>query len=345
LTKEIGFEMTAYKNHNMKFNYWLLLTALAVATCTPKQNYPVTGSIETLDAGLNEVLAADARIEIVGEGFEWSEGPLWLASEGKLIFSDVPENLIYEWSESGGVKRYLAPSGFTGDSQAGESGSNGLAVNEAGELVLCQHGDRQVAVMKAPLADPEPLFETIASEFGGRKFNSPNDLHIDRQQRIWFTDPPYGLPGQDNDPAKEQVHNGVYRAARGQVELLIDSLTRPNGIALSPDESKLYVANSDAGRARWYEYDVAGDSLTRGRILYDATSFTATEKGLPDGLKVDRKGNVFATGPGGVWIFNSTGKLLGKVKLPEETSNCALTPDGKFLFVTMDMYLVRIALK
>lgn len=334
----------------MKTNRSILLAAVMVMTiataCSTKTKYPTTGSIEVLDAGLDEVLAPDARIEIVGEGFEWSEGPVWLPGENKLIFSDVPENLIYEWTEAGGVNPYLAPSGFTGDTtRTGESGSNGLALNPAGELVLCQHGNRQVAVMKAPLNDPEPLFEPLANRYNNKKFNSPNDLHIDRQQRIWFTDPPYGLGGQDSDPEKEQPHNGVYRITEGKVELLIDSLTRPNGIALSPDESKLYIANSDAGKARWLVYDVAGDSLANGIILFDATSFTSTEKGLPDGLKIDSRGYVFATGPGGVWIFGPAGQLLGKIKLPEATSNCALTPDGKFLFVTMDMYLVRVSLK
>jgi gluconolactonase len=168
-----------------------------------------------------------------------------------------------------------------------------------------------------------------------------------KNHNFFFTDPAYGLMNQMEDSAKEISFQGVFRVTENRkVILLIDSLTRPNGIAFSPDGKKLYVANSDPEKARWYEYEVNPFmQIVSGRILYDATANAKTEKGLPDGLKVDAQGNIFATGPGGIWIFNGHGELLGKIKVDEATSNCALTPDGKTLFVTNDMNILRIELR
>jgi gluconolactonase len=318
-----------------------------VFSCQPQQKYATTGSIEVLSNELNAIADANAPIEIVGDGFEWSEGPVWLPNEKKLLFSDVPKNVVYEWTAAQGVKTYLKPSGFTGDNtKSGESGSNGLAINAANELLLCQHGNRQLAKMNAPVSTPAPDFTSLATHYKEKRLSSPNDLCLLRNGDIIFTDPPYGLPQQDADPAKETTFNGVYQlTAGGEVNVLVDSLTRPNGVALSPDEKTLYVANSDANRARWYAYIFDDNVIREGRILMDATGRTGEEKGLPDGLKVDAMGNVFATGPGGVWIFSPAGKLIGKIRLPEAASNCALTPDRQYLFITMDGYLVRVTLK
>lgn len=310
-------------------------------------NLSVTVSIETADADLAKIIDNEITVTVLGTGFDWTEGPLWLESEKKLLFSDVPRNTIYQWAESADVSEYIKPSGYTSETpRGGEPGSNGLALDDEGNLLLCQHGDRRVAMMNTSLTEPSPDFTTIADKYEGKRFNSPNDL-VFLNHNIFFTDPAYGLPKQMDDPAKEIPFQGVYRiSAKGNVKLLIDSLTRPNGIGFSPDGKKMYVANSDEKKARWYEYQMSDSmKITSGKILYDATAFTTTEKGLPDGLKVAANGNIFATGPGGVWIFNGVGKLLGKIKLQEATSNCALTADGKTLFVTNDMNILRIQLR
>jgi gluconolactonase len=259
----------------------------------------------------------------------------------------VPTNTIYQWTEEKGASIYLTPSGYTGEApRGGEPGSNGLTLDVEGNLLLCQHGDRRIAMMNTSIAEPASDFTTISDTYNGKRFNSPNDL-VFHNYDIYFTDPAYGLEKQMDDPKKELPFQGMYRIpAEGQVQLMIDSLTRPNGIGFSPDGKKMYVANSDSEKARWYEYSI-NDSLkiTSGKIVWDATEQAKTEKGLPDGLKVDAQGNIFATGPGGIWIFSGDGKLLGKIKLEEATSNCALTADGKTLFVTNDMLVLKIKLR
>jgi gluconolactonase len=199
--------------------------------------------------------------------------------------------------------------------------------------------------MDASLATPEAKFVTLADHYQGKKFNSPNDVVLNSAGDVFF-DPPYGLPKKADDPTKEIKFQGVYKLSKGTIKLLVDSITRPNGIALFPDEKTLIVANSDPEKAIWYAFDVlTNGTLGNARIFYDATETAKTEKGNPDGLKIDKQGNVFATGPGGVWIFNRDGKVLGKIKITELTSNCAFSPDEKTLYVTADMYLLRIKLR
>lgn len=307
-----------------------------------------TGTIERLDPTVNTLIDEDAKIEIIAEGMDWAEGPLWLETENMLIFSDVPANTIYKWSEEKGKEVYLTPSGYTGSiPRGGETGSNGLLLDPQGKLVLCQHGNRQMAMMDAGLNDPKPVFTTIADNYQGKKLNSPNDAVYNKAGELFFTDPPYGLVNNAADSSKEIPFQGVFKVkTTGEVILLVDSITRPNGIAFSPDEKRLYIANSDPEKAYWYEYEVGpGDSLINGKILYDATVNAKSESGLPDGFKVDKNGNIFATGPGGVWIFNNEGKLIGKIKINSATSNCAFSPDEKTLYVTADMNLVRITLR
>lgn len=304
------------------------------------------GKIERLSPELDAIVAPDAKIEVLAEGYNWSEGPVWVADGGYLLFSDVPENTVFKWKEGEGASVYLQPSGFTGEKTEKREGANGLTLDAAGRLVLCQHGDRRVARMRAPLGEPKPEFETLADQWNGKRFNSPNDLCFDRQGNLYFTDPPYGLPQQMDDPGKEIPFQGVYRRnTDGSVDMLIDSLSRPNGIALSPDEKTLYVANSDFGRAVWMAYDIAeGGKLVNGRTFYDATAMVGEElKGLPDGLKVDGNGVVFGTGPGGVWVFKPDGTALGRIDPGEATANCALGGDG-YLYMTADMYLCRVKL-
>jgi gluconolactonase len=306
------------------------------------------GSFERLDPAIDQILGTEPKIEIIGEGYKWSEGPVWVEAEKMLLFSDVPTNTIHKWTEAKGVEVYLTPSGYLGtDKYSSEPGSNGLTLSPDGKLVLCQHGERRVAFMDAPLNAPAPNFVTLADRFDGKKFSSPNDVVFRSNGDMFFTDPPYGLPKQAEDPTKELPHNGVYKLSGGNTYLICDSLTRPNGIAFLKGEKTLLVANSDPDKAMWYAFDLnENDSVTNARVFYDATENTkAGEKGLPDGFRVDKQGNVYASGPGGIWIFNGAGKLLGKIKISEPTANCALSPDEKTLFVTANMYLLKIRLR
>jgi gluconolactonase len=305
------------------------------------------GFIEKFDDELNEVLNSDAVPIIIGEGFQWSEGPVWVDEHQFLLFSDVPANTIYSWTESDGIQSYLEPSGYTGTSgRGGEIGSNGLIISNEGDLLLCQHGDRQIARMNADLIDPAPEFESLADHYDGMKFNSPNDLVQHSSGSIYFTDPPYGLEGYIDDPLREMDFQGVYRIdPYGEVILLTDELSRPNGLAFSTDESLLYVANSDPQRAIWMVYDVLenGD-ITNGRVFMDATDQVGEEPGLPDGMKVNRDGYLFATGPGGVWIMSPDSRVLGKIKTGEFISNCAFDTDESTLYMTADSYVLKLEL-
>ncbi len=338
----------------------LLLVALLIVGCqdTPEETeteatvatptYPTIGNIERLDPALDALVPQDAALEVLAEGFDWSEGPVWVPAGGYVLFSDIPPNAIYRWKEGEGQSLYLQPSGYTSDvERSGEVGSNGLVLDAEGRLVLAQHGDRRIARLDAPLDAPTPTYTSLADRYDGKRFNSPNDLVYHSNGALYFTDPPYGLEQQTDDPAKEIDYQGVYRLATdGAVTLLTDELSRPNGIAFSPDEQTLYVANSDPDRALWMAYDVEPDgSIANGRVFFDATDFVQQDKkGLPDGLKVDALGNLFATGPGGVLVFAPDGTHLGTFHTTEATSNCAFGDDGSTLYITADMYLLRIRL-
>jgi gluconolactonase len=289
------------------------------------------------------------KAEVLGSGFEWTEGPLWVESEKMLLFSEIPTNTIHRWTEAEGMSVYLNPSGYTGDSgRGGEVGSNGLLLSPSGYLVLCQHGDRQMGRMIAPLHSPAPDYEPIVGEYNGMRFNSPNDAVYDSQGNLYFTDPPYGLEYNIDDPAKEIDFQGVFRFdTDGGITLLLDSITRPNGLAFLPAEQTLIIANSDPKKPYWYSYKLVdqGKSLSDGRLFFDSSEALKTEKGLPDGLKVSAEGIIFATGPGGVWVFDALGKLVGRLKVGELTSNVALDDDEKFLYVTADSYVIRIPVR
>lgn len=308
----------------------------------PKASSGTIGSIDKKSDKLDQLLAADAKMEKLAEGFDWSEGPVWDAKAGRLLFSDVPQNVVYQWSPKGGLSEYVRPSGYTGTTpRGGEPGSNGLTLDANGTLVLCQHGDRRVAKYR-PNAKS---FATVADKYEGKRFNSPNDLCYDKAGNLFFTDPPYGLPKNVDDPTKEIAFQGVYKVSKdGKVTLLTKEMTRPNGVALSPDEKTLYVANSDPKQAIWKAFPINADgTLGEGKVLFDATSLVGKDnKGLPDGLKVDSKGNLWATGPGGVLIFSPDGTHLGTLRTGEATANVAFGDDGSTLYITADMYLVRI---
>ncbi len=335
------------------FTFFLLWTASCKQKGAPSQDgntttaYMTIGSIERYDEALNDILDADAKAEIIAEGFDWSEGPLWVDQLQTLLFSDVPQNTVYQWTSAKGHEVYLKPSGYTDAlKRSGEMGSNGLTLDPAGNLVLCQHGNRQVAKMAAPLTAPEARFESLANQYQGKRFNSPNDLVFAANGDLYFTDPPYGLEKQMEDPAKETPWQGVYKVkTSGEIILLTDSLTRPNGIALFPGERRLIVANSDPDKPNWYVYDLDGDKAINGRIFFSAAGYDKTWQGLPDGLKIDKNGNVYASGPGGIYFFNQDGKKLGMLRLPGPASNCSLTPDGKTLYITNDGYVLRLIMK
>jgi gluconolactonase len=304
---------------------------------------PLVGLVERLDPALDELIAPDARPAVLSDGYKWSEGPVWTA--GALLFSDVPNNVVWRWSEAAGVTQFLRPSGYTGTTpRAGEPGSNGLAVDTSGRLYLCQHGDRRIA-RRAPDGHS---FETIADKYDGKRFNSPNDLVVRDNGDVYFTDPIYGLVGHEKDPAREMPWSGVYRVhTDGRVDLLDKTLTYPNGLAFTPDGKTLIVAVSDPARAIWVAYDVdASGGVSNRRVFFDATSFVkAGKKGLPDGLKIDVAGNIFATGPGGVFVFSPAGKHLGTIITGEPTANCAFGDGGQTLYLTANNKLMRIQLK
>jgi gluconolactonase len=307
------------------------------------------GTIERLDPAIDSLIPPDAEIEILAEGFDWSEGPVWVEDGAYVLFSDVPQNRIYKWKEGEGATVWLEPSGYTGDApRGGEPGSNGLLLDSEGRLVLCQHGDRRIARMDAPLTAPEPSFTTLADSYNGMRFSSPNDATFGSRGVLFFTDPPYGLPEGPGDPIQETPFNGVYRlGVDGEVTLLTDELSRPNGIGLSPDEQTLYVANSDPERAIWMAYDLLRTGgIANGRVFFDATDLVSQDNaGLPDGLKVDAAGNLFATGPGGVLVFSPDGRHLGTIRTTQATANCALDSDGSTLYMTADSYLLRLRLR
>ncbi len=332
--------------------YILFLGGIIACTNQPGKKQAVdktVGSIIKYDEALDAIIDTGAKAEIIAEGYEWSEGPLWVEKHQMLLFSDVPMNTVYKWTEKEGVSVYLKPSGYTGTepSKCKEPGSNGLTLDTDGHLVLCQHGDRAVSIMDAPFDKPAPKYIKLVDKYENKKLNSPNDLVFTSAGELYFTDPPYGLQTQDDkDPLKEQKHNGVYKVKKdGTVILQVDSITRPNGLAFFPGEKQLLVACSDPAIPVWYIFDVAGDSLMNGKIFYNAADHDKTWKGLPDGLKINKQGVVFATGPGGVYIFDSTGKKLGLIQLDESASNCALSTDEKTLFITNDMYILKVRLR
>lgn len=296
-------------------------------------------SIERLDPALDAILAPDVKIETLCTGFDWAEGPVWDAKEKRLLFSDVPRNTIYQWKEGDSeASVFMKPSGFTGVGAYGrEPGSNGLAMDAKGQLYCCEHGDRRVSYLT-----PGGGKRTLADNYNGKRFNSPNDLAIASNGDVYFTDPPYGLGGEE---FRELDFHGVYRVTpQGVVSLVTRDLERPNGVALSPDGKILYVAQSHGPAPIIMAYPLKADgSVEGGKIFLNCKDLQGP--GSPDGLKVDAKGNVFSTGPGGCLIFNPAGKLLGRILCGRPTANVAFGPEGKQLYLTSDDRVLRVALK
>ena len=312
-----------------------------VSTPTP---YPAFGSVERLDPALDALLAPGVNMEKLAEGFSWSEGPVWLPREQRLIFSDVPKNTAYQWKDGAGATVFLQPSGYTGlvpGPNLGE-GSNGLTLDHEGRLLLCQHGDRRIS----RLNDDGRTFTTVADRFEGKRFSSPNDLCVDRPGNIYFTDPPYGL---GKAGVREIDFSGIYRRAPdGTITLLNRELERPNGIALSPDEKTLYVGNTDEQRPVILAIPLQADgTVGASRVFFDSTALRVPGRpGSLDGLRVDVQGNVWTSGPGGILVISPAGKHLGSLLTGRSTANCCFGgPDGSTLYITSQNTLCRIQTK
>jgi gluconolactonase len=296
------------------------------------------------DPRFDELVPPGSAVERVADGFAWVEGPLWDPRQNGLLFSDIPANEIRFWRPGAGTSRFLWPSGYTGARPftGREPGSNGLAFDTEGRLVLCAHGDRAIVRIER-----DGRRTVLASRFEGRRLNSPNDLVFGRDGALVFTDPPFGLPAASDDPEKELPWSGVYRLdAGGRLSLLTSELPAPNGLAYGPDGRTLYVSNADPARAVWMAFPVRPDgTLGPGRVFFDATSWTRPGTGNPDGLKVDARGNLFASGPGGVHVFSPGGGHLGTIAFGVPVSNVAWGEDGSTLFITAStaVYRLRVA--
>jgi gluconolactonase len=325
---------------------FVLIPGIAVSQNTT--NFAQIGHVDRFDRGLDNLIAKDARIEVLCGGFDWAEGPVWVPEKenkfgGFILFSDIPHNAVMKWQEGVGASVFMKPAGYTGVADYGrEPGSNGLALDASGQLVLCEHGDRRISVLTKGGGK-----RTLADRWNGRRLNSPNDLAIRSNGDIFFTDPIYGLPQRENDPLREIDFCGVYRLQKdGSVTLQSQELSRPNGIAFSPDEKTLYVANSDGKDPIWRAFPVKKDgNLGTPQAFFDSSKDDRIPRGGGDGLKVDVQGNVFATGPGGVLVLSPQGKLLGRIVTGERIANVGWGNDGSVLYLTSDMYLCRIQTK
>ncbi len=317
----------------MKFQRALLCsTVLFAVACTQAPtkteekkagpSFPVVGSIVRSDPAFDALVPATATIEKIAKDQKFTEGPIYFR-DGYLLFSDIPQNTIFKWTPDGIVNVFRRPSGYDGtDAPAGALvGSNGITRDKEGRLIICEHGNRRVTRLEKEGSSPS-LVTILADKFEGKKLNSPNDVVVKSDGSIYFTDPPYGFPKEDADPKKELKFNGIFRLKDGKLQLLAKELKRPNGIGFSPDEKTLYISNSDPDRKIWMKYDVKDDgTIANGKVFFDVTK--ETEDGLPDGLKIDKNGNVYGSGPGGIWVFSPEGKHLGTIKPPETPANCA----------------------
>ncbi len=341
------------------------LTLAAVGACVAPLQLPnavsnvseqTPAKVERLDPAADSIIPDGAVLQKLATGYTWTEGPIWI-QEGYLLFADIPSNTIRKLPPGGAATIFLQPSGYKGSAPFGgrEPGSNGMTLDTHGRLTVAGHGQRDVYRIES-LSDPAQT-TILADTYEGKRLNSPNDLVYKTDGSLYFTDPPYGLPKQkDSDPKKELKVNGVYRLAgaaqqkpgappqRDKLQLLIKDLPRPNGIVFSPDEKYLYVSNSEPQKT-WMRYRVLTDgTLTDGKIFYDATS--DTRPGAPDGIKVDRVGNLYGSGPGGVWIFSPEGKHIATILMPEVVANLNWGgDDGKSLFITASSSVYRIDLK
>lgn len=326
-----------------------LLLALVTAACGQAPSENAAGAdnanvaeapagntqVERLDPALDTIIAPDTQVEKVATGFTFTEGPVW--NRGELWFADLPASRVIAMTPDGKFKTLIEESGGpVTPSTSKFRGSNGMVVDKDGTLLMTQHAARRIAKVNDKLEVTNYL-----DKFDGKRLNSPNDLVYAPDGALWFTDPSYGLAKQDKDPAKEVPFNGVYRYAGGKLTAAIRDLTMPNGIGFSPDGKILYINNSGPEMALW-RYDVAKDgTVSNGRVLM---AYPGTADDVPDGLKVDAAGNIWASGPGGIRIISPAGKVLGQIKLPETAANLAFADDGKTVYLTGSTSIYRIKL-
>lgn len=347
--------------HNPRSSFWvrILSGALALSFVTIAGIFAASehqpAKVDRLSSEINQIVPQQATLERVATGFKWVEGPVWIKA-GYLLFSEIPSNSIRKWTPGQGVTIFLQPSGYQGAAPYGgpEPGSNGLTIDHRGRLTVAGHAQRDI--YRFETMDPHGQITILANAYKGKKLNSPNDLVYKSDGSLYFTDPPYGLRTQsDRDPQKELTINGVYRLpgasdqkpgstpTNEKLQLLVTDLPRPNGIAFSPDEKYLYVNNSEPKKI-WMRYSVKPDgSVDEPKLIFDATS--DTKEGAPDGMKVDRNGNLYSAGPGGVWIFSAAGKHLGTIDMPEKVGNLAWGgEDMKTLYIAASSSIYRMRL-
>ncbi len=317
------------------------LVSLGLAPLQAGAGDPSLGRIERLDPRIDALIPRDATLESVAEGIEWAEGPLWDAKEGSLLFSDVPRNGVFRWKRGEGMTQFLRNSGYTGEAPftGREPGSNGLAFDGAGRLVMCRHGDRSIV-----RREHDGRINVLAERYQGKRLNSPNDLVFKSNGDLYFTDPPFGLAKGFDDASKELDFQGVFRlSVDGTLTAMVTDLDAPNGIGFSPDEKILYVSNAFNQRPIWMAYPVLADgTLGPGRQFAEASAWVKEGEGVPDGLKIDRNGNLFAAAPGGIHVFAPDGTRLGRVVTGVPTGNLAWGEDGGVLYIAANHRILRL---
>ena len=299
------------------------------------------GSIERLSSEMDEYISKDSKIEIIAKGFNWSEGPVWSKKLNALLFSDVPNNVIYKWDKKNGLSTFINEIGYSGIvPNSKKAGTNGLTIDQEGNLIICMHGDRRIVKLTDWNSNE---FLPVATSFNNKLFNSPNDLVYNNKKELFFTDPPYGLRNGDNDKLKELQFNGVFRLSNdGELKVLIKNLSRPNGIAISIDEKTLYVANSDSKNPVIMKYKITDEGVENPEVFFDGSVLSKKDIGLFDGLKVHPSGTIFATGPGGVLLINKEGNHIGTIRTKVRSANCAFDDKFEYLYMTSHQYLTRI---
>jgi len=299
------------------------------------------GSIERLSSEMDEYISKDSKIEIIAKGFNWSEGPVWSKKLNALLFSDVPNNVIYKWDKKNGLSTFINEIGYSGIvPNSKKAGTNGLTIDQEGNLIICMHGDRRIVKLTDWNSNE---FLPVATSFNNKLFNSPNDLVYNSKKELFFTDPPYGLRNGDNDKLKELQFNGVFRLSNdGELKVLIKNLSRPNGIAISIDEKTLYVANSDSKNPVIMKYKITDEGVENPEVFFDGSVLSKKDIGLFDGLKVHPSGTIFATGPGGVLLINKEGNHIGTIRTKVRSANCAFDDKFEYLYMTSHQYLTRI---
>ncbi|MGW9685323.1 SMP-30/gluconolactonase/LRE family protein [Flagellimonas sp. 2504JD1-5] len=328
------------KKLNLVFG--VFATFLLISSCkeqnkleTKSKTFQTVGKIERLDKALDDVISSNAVIEILSTGHAWSEGPIWLKDEQKLVYTDVGHQKLYQWTEKDSVTLYLDMA----DSDPDRPGPSALLVDPNDSLVILRYGHGEAVRMKSSINNPVRNFEVFIDQYNGIRFNNTNDATFHSNGNMIMSDPP---------PVEEgRLNAAVYSISpEGEIEVVTDTLSSPNGIAFSPDEKTVYIANADWQNAIWIAADVDENGIiSNGRKFFDATGNAPKEKGHPDGLKVNRDGIIFATGPGGVYILNAEGKHLGTILNNEFNTNCVLDDKEEVLYITSGPKLMRVRLK